>query len=308
MTKRNKIAFIGAGNIGGTAALLAGVKSLGDVVLYDVVDGLPAGKALDISHASPVLGAQGSVRGTNEIADIAGADVCVVTSGLARKPGMSRDDLVKKNAEIITSVAHGIKQYAPNAFVVVVTNPLDAMAYLMQRETGFKENMVVGMAGVLDSARYRTFLAEELGVSVSSVDALVLGGHGDTMVPVRSATTCGGIPVDRLIDGDRLTKIEDRVRFAGGEIVNLLKTGSAFCSPAVSALAMVESYLFDQNKLLACSVKLNGEFGVKDIYLGVPCIIGSGGVKKIIEIELSDEEKQGLKVSEGKTRELIELL
>lgn len=308
MTKRNKIAFIGAGNIGGTSALLAGVKGLGDVVLYDVVDGLPAGKALDISHASPVLGAQGSVKGTNDIADIAGADVCVVTSGLARKPGMSRDDLVKKNAEIITSVAHGIKQYAPNAFVVVVTNPLDAMAYLMQKETGFKENMVVGMAGVLDSARYRTFLAEELGVSVSSVDALVLGGHGDTMVPVRSATTCGGIPVDRLIDGDRLKKIEDRVRFAGGEIVNLLKTGSAFCSPAVSALAMVESYLFDQNKLLACSVKLNGEFGIKDIYLGVPCIIGSGGVKKLIEIELSDEEKQGLKVSEGKTRELIELL
>ena len=275
---RKKIALIGAGQIGGTIALLCGTRNLGDVVLFDVVEGMPQGKALDLSHLAPVFGLDFKITGTNNIADIKGADVCIVTSGLPRKPGMSRDDLVKTNAEIIRNVAKGIKEHAPSALVIVITNPLDAMVYLMQKETGFPTHRVIGMAGVLDTARYQAFLAEELNVSVASVSAFVLGGHGDDMVPVRSYTTCGGIPVGNLIKADRLDAIEKRVRGAGGEVVALLKNGSAFYSPAASAIQMAESYLFDQRRVLAAAAMLNGEYGLKDLYIGVPVVIGKNGI------------------------------
>ena len=288
--------------------MLCGTRNLGDVVLFDVVEGMPQGKALDLSHLAPVFGLDFHIHGTNNIADIAGADVCIVTSGLPRKPGMSRDDLVKTNAEIIRNVAKGIKQHAPGAFVIVITNPLDAMVHLMQKETGFPSTHVVGMAGVLDTARYQAFLAEELNVSVSSVSAFVLGGHGDDMVPVRSYTTCNGIPVANLIKGDRLDAIEKRVRGAGGEVVALLKTGSAFYSPAASAIQMAEAYLFDQRRVLAAAASLNGEYGLKELYLGVPVIIGKGGVEKIVEIELTDAEKKALNESAGRVKELLAIL
>ena len=306
--RRRKVALIGAGQIGGTLALLCGQRNLGDVVLFDVVEGMPQGKALDLSHLAPVFGLDFKVTGTNNIADIAGADVCVVTSGIPRKPGMSRDDLVKTNADIVRSVAKGIRENAPDALVIVITNPLDAMVYLMQKETGFPANRVVGMAGVLDTARYQAFLAEELNVSVSSVSAFVLGGHGDDMVPVRSYTTCGGIPVEKLISTERLDAIEKRVRGAGGEVVALLKTGSAFYSPAASAIQMVESYLFDQKRVLAAAAKLNGEYGLKEIYLGVPVIIGKGGVEKILEISLTDAEKKALSESAERVQGLLAIL
>ena len=297
MRKRKKIALIGAGQIGGVLALLAGTRGLGDVVLYDIVDGMPQGKALDLSHLAPVFNCDFNIKGTNDIADIKDADVCVVTSGVPRKPGMSRDDLVQTNANIIKSVAAGIKEYAPNAFVIVITNPLDAMVYLMQKETGIPHSKVVGMAGVLDTARYRAFLSEALDVSVSSVSAFVLGGHGDTMVPVRSFTTVNGIPVEKLMDSDKLDAIEERTRKAGGEVVSLLKTGSAFNSPAASGIDMVEAYLFDKRKVLPASAYCRGEYGAKDIYLGVPVILGAGGVEKVIEIELNDGEKGQLQKS-----------
>lgn len=306
--QRRKVALIGAGQIGGTLALLCGQRNLGDVVLFDVVEGMPQGKALDLSHLAPVFGYDFKITGTNNIADIAGADVCIVTSGLPRKPGMSRDDLVKTNADIIRSVAKGIREHAPNAFVIVITNPLDAMVYLMQKETGFPVNRVAGMAGVLDTARYQAFLAEELNVSVSSVSAFVLGGHGDDMVPVRSYTTCGGIPVANLINPERLDAIEKRVRGAGGEVVALLKTGSAFYSPAASAIQMAEAYLFDQRRVLAAAAKLNGEYGLNDLYIGVPVIIGKGGIEKVIEIELNEHEKKALSESAERVRQLLAIL
>jgi len=306
--RRKKIALIGAGQIGGTLALLCGMRNIGDVVLFDIVDGMPQGKALDLSHLAPVFGLDFTVKGSNNFADITGADVCVVTSGIPRKPGMSRDDLVKTNAGVIKDVASNIKKYAPDAFVIVITNPLDAMVYLMQKETGFPANRVAGMAGVLDTARYQAFLAQELNVSVASVNAFVLGGHGDYMVPVRSFTTCGGIPVANLIAGDKLDAIEKRVRGAGGEVVSLLKTGSAFYSPAASAIQMVESYLFDQKRVIAAAASCNGEYGIKGIYLGVPVIIGKGGIEKILEIELSEAEKKALHESAGRVKELIALI
>jgi malate dehydrogenase len=306
--RRRKIALIGAGQIGGTLALLCGQRNLGDVVLYDVVDGMPQGKALDLSHLAPVFGLDFKVTGTNNIADIAGADLCIVTSGLPRKPGMSRDDLVKTNAEIVRNVARGIRENAPDAFVIVITNPLDAMVHLMHKETGFPANRVVGMAGVLDTARYQAFLAEELNVSVSSVSAFVLGGHGDDMVPVRSYTTCNGIPVGNLIKSERLDAIEKRVRGAGGEVVALLKTGSAFYSPAASAIQMAESYLFDQRRVLAAAAMLNGEYGLKGIYLGVPVIIGKNGLEKVVEIELNAQEKQALVESADRVKQLLAIL
>jgi malate dehydrogenase len=306
--RRRKIALIGAGQIGGTLAMLCGMRNLGDVVLFDVVEGMPQGKALDLSHLAPVFGLDFKITGTNNIADIAGADVCVVTSGLPRKPGMSRDDLVKTNAEIVRNVAKGIRENAPEAFVIVVTNPLDAMVYLMQKETGFAANRVVGMAGVLDTARYQAFLADELNVSVASVSAFVLGGHGDDMVPVRSFTTCNGVPVGNLIKADRLDAIEKRVRGAGGEVVALLKNGSAFYSPAASAIQMVESYLFDQRRVLAAAAKLNGEYGLKDLYIGVPVIIGSGGIEKVVEIELAEAERTALHESAERVKALLAIL
>lgn len=306
--KRRKIALIGSGQIGGVLALLAGLRNLGDVVMFDIVEGMPQGKALDISHLSPVFGLDFKITGTNNIADIAGADVCIVTSGIPRKPGMSRDDLVKTNADIVRGVAKGIKENAPNAFVIVITNPLDAMVQLMQQETGIAKEKVVGMAGVLDTARYQAFLSEELNVSITNISAFVLGGHGDTMVPVRSFTTCNGIPVEKLISAERLDEIEKRVRGAGGEVVALLKTGSAFNSPAASAIEMAEAYLFDKKKMLAASVYCDGQYGIKGHYLGVPIMLGAGGVEKIVEIELNEDEMQQLAKSAEAVKSVLEIL
>jgi len=305
---RKKIALIGAGNIGGTLAHLCALKQLGDVVVYDVIEGMPQGKALDIAESGPIEGFDATLQGTNQIADIKGADVCIVTSGVARKPGMSRDDLLGINAKIVSEVANGIKTHAPNAFVIVLTNPLDAMVTLMKRVTGFPKQRVVGMAGVLDSARYRTFLALELGVSVESVQALVLGGHGDDMVPVRSSCNVGGVPVETLISAERLDAIEARTRQAGGEIVALLKTGSAFYSPASAAIRMAESYLHDRKEVLPCAAFLEGEYGLRDLYVGVPVRIGAGGVEQVLEVPLSDKEKKELAVSASHVGELVAAL
>lgn len=303
--KRNKIALIGAGNIGGTLAFLSCIKELGDVVLFDVVEGMPQGKALDIAHSAPVFSSSVSVVGTNSYGDIQGADVCIVTAGIARKPGMSRDDLLNTNAKIMQSVAEGIRENAPGSFVIVISNPLDAMVSLCQRVTGFPAEKVVGMAGVLDSARYRAFLAMEIGISPSCINAFVLGGHGDDMVPVRSNTTVAGIPITDFVKSERLDEIEARVRKAGGEIVGLLKTGSAYYSPATAAIEMAECYLKDQKKVLPCAAWLTGQYGLKDLYLGVPVLIGGQGVESVIEIELSAEEKDALAVSASKVKELV---
>ena len=308
MAGRRKIALIGAGQIGGTLAMLSGMRNLGDVVLFDIAADMPKGKALDLSHLAPVFGLDFKIQGTNNIDDIAGADVCIVTAGIPRKPGMSRDDLVKTNADVVRGIAGAIKKNCPKAFVIVVTNPLDAMAFLMQRESGLPSSMVVGMAGVLDTARYRAFLAEELKVSIESVAAVVLGGHGDDMVPIRSMTTVGGVPVASLIKADRLEAIEKRVRNAGAEVVNLLKTGSAFYSPAASAIQMAEAYLFDKKQVLPGASLLSGQYGLNGIFLGVPLQIGGSGVEKVIEIELNDEEKRQLHESAKRVQGIIALL
>jgi len=302
---RRKIAMIGGGQIGGTLALMAAQKELGDVVIYDVVDGMPQGKALDLLAARPVDGYDVNITGTNSYRDIRGADVVIVTAGFPRKPGMSRDDLLKKNLDIQTTVAKNVKRYAPKAFVIVVSNPLDAMVYTMKKVTGFKKSHVVGMAGVLDSARFRTFVAMELGVSVEDVTAFVLGGHGDTMVPLPRYTTVAGIPLPTLMDKKTIDAIVKRTRFAGGEVVALLKTGSAFYSPAASAIAMAESYLKDKKRVLACAAYLEGEYGGRGIYMGVPVVIGSGGVEKIIEIELKASEKKQLAKSIDHVKKLV---
>jgi malate dehydrogenase len=298
--------MIGAGQIGGTLALLSIIKRLGDVVLYDVIDGLPQGKALDLLESTPILGCDADVVGTTDLADIEGADVCIVTAGLPRKPGMSRDDLLSTNTEVMKSVGDGIKKYAPHAFVIVITNPLDAMVTAMKKITGFPKQRVVGQAGVLDSSRYRTFVAMELNVSVESVQALVLGGHGDDMVPVRSLCHVGGVPVERRIEAQRLEAIEKRVRGAGGEIVNLMKTGSAFYSPAAAAIQMAEAYLLDKKQVLPCAAFLEGEYGVHGFYVGVPVMIGGGGVEKVVEIDLTAQEKKELEGSVAHVRELVE--
>lgn len=308
MNGRKKIALIGAGQIGGILALLAGTRRLGDVVLFDVAQDMPQGKALDLTHLAPILDADCTFKGTNSIEDIAGADICIVTSGLPRKPGMSRDDLVKTNADIIKSVGEGIKKHAPNAFVIVITNPLDAMVYLMQKVTGFDAKRVIGMAGVLDTGRYQAHLAEALNVSVQSVSAFVLGGHGDDMVPVRSYTTCNGIPVEKLLPAETLDAIEKRVRGSGGEVVALLKTGSAFFSPAAAAIRMAESILLDQRQVLPVAAQCNGEYGLTGIYLGVPAILGKNGIEKIIEIELNPSEKKLLAESAERVKGLVQLL
>lgn len=302
---RKKIALIGAGNIGGTLAHLCVLKGLGDVVLFDVIDGLPQGKALDMLEAGPIEGYDANITGTNSYADIAGADVCIVTAGVARKPGMSRDDLLGINCKIMSDVSSNIKQYAPDSLVIVITNPLDAMVTLAKRVTGFPKNRVVGQAGILDSARYRTFIAQELGVSVQNVTAMVLGGHGDDMVPVRSYCQVGGVPVEKLISSARLDEIEQRTRQAGGEIVALLKTGSAFYSPASAAVQMAAAYLHDRKHILPCAAYLEGEYGIAGVYFGVPVSIGAGGVERVIEVDLSDKEKQEMDVSVGHVRELV---
>jgi malate dehydrogenase len=307
VAKRKKIAFIGAGNVGATCAHLCFLNSLGDIVLYDIIDGLPQGKALDMLESAPVLGIDVNVTGSINIRDIEGADCCVVTSGSPRKPGMSRDDLLKINAGVMNSVGTAIKEVAPNAFVIVVTNPLDAMVTQIKRVTGLPKNRVVGQAGVLDSARYRTFLASELGVSVSSVNAMVLGGHGDDMVPVRSYTTCGGVPIERVINPKRLDEIEKRTRNGGGEIVELMKTSSYYAA-GTAVYRMVEAFMLDKKEVLPAAAYLEGEYGVKGLYAGVPVVVGGGGVEKVIEIELTAAEKKAFESSVGHVRELVEAM
>ena len=290
---RRKIALIGAGQIGGTLALMAAQKQLGDLVLVDLFAGVAKGKALDLqeTRAIGLFDVELTGAGTDDYGAIKGADVCIVTAGVPRKPGMSREDLLKVNLEAITKVAEGIKANAPNAFVVVVTNPLDSMVYAMYRKTGFARNQVIGMAGVLDSARFRYFIGAELGVSPRDVSAMVLGGHGDDMVPVLRSTTVGGRPVGELIEKSKLDAIVERTRKGGGEIVQLLGTGSAFYAPAASAISMAESYLQDRKRVLPCSALLQGEYGVTGLFVGVPVVIGAGGVEKVIEIDLDAEEK-----------------
>lgn len=302
---RKKIALIGSGNIGGVLAQLAALKQLGDVVLFDIMEGVPQGKALDIWEGAPVLGCDVKITGANSYEGIKDADVVIVTAGLARKPGMSRDDLLNTNLKIIDTVAKGIKEFAPNAFVIVVSNPLDAMVYAMKQITGFPKNRVVGMAGVLDSARLRAFIAEEANVSVEDVHALVLGGHGDDMVPIVRLSSVGGIPVSELIPQEKIEAMVKRTRGAGGEVVNLLKTGSAFFSPAASAIQMAESYLFDKKRVLACAAFLEGEFGVKGYYVGVPAVIGAGGVERVVEFKLTAEEQKLFDESVSHVKDLV---
>lgn len=310
---RNKIALVGAGNIGGTLAHLAGLKELGDVVLLDISEGVPQGKSLDIAESSPVDGFDSAMIGsTGNYADIAGADVVIVTAGLPRKPGMSRDDLVETNTKIIRQVGAGIKQHAPDAFVIVITNPLDVMVWVMQQVTGFAPEKVVGMAGVLDSARFRYFLSDAFNVSVKDITAFVLGGHGDTMVPSVRYSTVAGIPLPDLIKmgwitQEKLDEIVQRTRDGGAEIVKLLKTGSAFYAPAASAIAMAESYLKDQKRVLPCAAYLSGgQYGQDDLYVGVPVVIGEGGVERIVEVELDETEKAMFDNSVAAVKELIE--
>jgi malate dehydrogenase len=290
---RKKIALIGAGQIGGTLALLAGQKELGDVVLVDIMDGVAKGKALDLQETRGVTKFDVNLTGggVEDYSIIQDADVCIVTAGIPRKPGMSREDLLKVNLEAITKVAQGIKQFAPNAFVIVVTNPLDSMVYAMYKHTGFPKNRVVGMAGVLDTARFQFFVGEAAGVSPQDVNALVLGGHGDDMVPLLRYSSVNGVPLAKFLDKAKLDAIVDRTRKGGGEIVALLKTGSAFYAPAVSAIAMAESYLRDKKRVLPCSALLDGEYGVKGLFLGVPAVIGANGVERVLEVELDEQEK-----------------
>ena len=307
---RKKIALIGAGNIGGTLAHLAAQKELGDVVLFDIAEGIPQGKALDLSQCGPVDGFDARVTGTNDYADIAGADVIIVTAGVARKPGMSRDDLLGINLKVMKSVGEGIAQHAPDAFVICITNPLDAMVWALREFSGLPHNKVVGMAGVLDSARFSTFLAWEFGVSVKDVNTFVLGGHGDTMVPVVQYSTVNGIPVPDLIkmglsSQERIDAIVARTRSGGGEIVGLLKTGSAYYAPATSGIAMAEAYLNDQKRILPCAAYVSGQYGVDGLYVGVPVMIGAGGVEKVVEVQLDGEASANFQLSVDAVRELL---
>ena len=308
---RTKIALIGAGQIGGTLAHLIGLKELGDVVLFDIAEGIPQGKALDIAQSSPVEGFDARYTGANSYDALDGADVCIVTAGVPRKPGMSRDDLLSINLKVMEQVGSGITKYAPKAFVICITNPLDAMVWALQKSSGLPKHMVVGMAGVLDSARFRLFLAEEFNVSVEDVSAFVLGGHGDTMVPLLRYSTVAGIPLHDLVDlgwttKARLEEIVDRTRNGGGEIVNLLKTGSAFYAPAASAVEMAQSYLHDKKRVLPAAAYLSGEYGQRDIYVGVPVVIGAKGVERIVEIELNAHERAMFEKSAASVASLID--
>jgi len=308
---RAKIALLGGGNIGGTLAHMVGLKELGDVVLFDIVEGLPQGKSLDIAQSSPVDGFDAAYRGTQDYADIKGAEVIIVTAGVARKPGMSRDDLLGINLKVMQQVGDGIAKHAPDAFVICITNPLDAMVWALQQASGLKPSKVVGMAGVLDSARFRYFLAQEFGVSVEDVTAFVLGGHGDTMVPLARYSTVAGIPLPDLVKmgwttQEKLDKIIQRTRDGGAEIVGLLKTGSAFYAPAASAITMAESYLKDKKRVLPCAAHLTGQYGLKDIYVGVPAVIGAGGIERIVEISLNAEEKKMFDHSVASVQGLID--
>ena len=308
--KRNKIALIGSGQIGGTLAHLVGLKELGDIVLFDIADGIPQGKALDIAESSPISAFDANIIGTSSYEDIKDADVCIVTAGVPRKPGMSRDDLLSINLRVMKSVGDGIKKYAPNSFVICITNPLDAMVWALQKYSGLPPENVVGMAGVLDSGRFAYFLAEEFNVSVKDVNTFVLGGHGDTMVPLVRYSTVGGIPIPDLVkmgwsSQKKIDQIVQRTRDGGAEIVALLKTGSAFYAPAASAINMADSYLRDQKRIIPCAANLSGEYGFKDIYVGVPTIIGNKGVEKIIEINLNEIEKLNFSKSIESVKNLI---
>jgi len=310
MATRPKIALIGSGMIGGTLAHIIAQKELGDIVLFDIVEGMPKGKSLDISQSNACDGYDANIKGTSKYSDIKGADVCIVTAGVPRKPGMSRDDLISINAGVMKSVGENIKKYAPNAFVIVITNPLDVMVALLQNVSGLKPEKVVGMAGVLDSARFSYFLSEAMGVSISQITTFVLGGHGDTMVPVVSYSSVAGIPLPDLIkmgwiSKEKVDEIVKRTRFGGGEIVELLKTGSAYYAPAAAAVEMAESYLKDKKKILPCAAYLKGEYGVKNTYVGVPCVIGAKGVEKIVEIDLKATEKKQFDQSVAAVKELM---
>ncbi len=304
---RPRIALIGGGNIGGVLAEQIAYRELGDPVLFDVVDGLPQGKALDMAEGAPLAGADADIRGTNEYAGIAGADLVIITAGLARKPGMSRDELLDTNLKIMKQVAQGVRDNAPDATVIVVSNPLDAMVYTFKEVSGFPKNRVVGMAGVLDSARFRAFVAWELGVSVEDVTALVLGGHGDTMVPILSNCTVDGVPIEQFIAKDKLDAIVSRTRKGGGEIVGLMGT-SAYYAPAASAIAMAEAYLNDEKRMLASASYLQGEYGYEGFFMGVPTIIGAGGAEKIVEIKLTDAEKTMLEESANAVKGIVEIV
>jgi malate dehydrogenase len=309
--KRNKIALIGAGQIGGTLAHLIGLKELGDVVMFDIAEGTPQGKSLDLAQSSPVDGFDANFTGVNTYEPIEGADVCIVTAGVPRKPGMSRDDLLSINLKVMEQVGAGIKKYAPNSFVICITNPLDAMVWALQKTCGLPKQMVVGMAGVLDSARFRYFLADEFNVSVQDVTAFVLGGHGDTMVPLPRYSTVAGIPLPDLVKMGwttqaRVDEIVNRTANGGAEIVNLLKTGSAFYAPAASAISMAESYLRDKKRVLPCAAWLNGEYGINDLYVGVPVVLGAKGVERIVEIELSSAERDAFERSAASVQTLVD--
>lgn len=306
----NKISLIGAGNIGGTLAHLAAIKKLGDVTLIDVVSGMPQGKALDLSQSSAVEGFTGSIEGTNDFSKMKGSDVIIITAGLPRQPGMSRDDLLETNGKIIKKIAIDIKKFAPKAFVICITNPLDAMVYVLQKYSKLPKNMCVGMAGVLDSSRMKYFLSDALNVSVNDVETFVLGGHGDDMVPLINNTTIGGVPLMDFLKlkkfpYSKIEKIVNRTRMGGGEIVKLLKRGSAFYAPASSAIQMAEAFLFDQKKLLPCAAFINGQYGLSNMYMGVPTIIGKKGIEKIIEVKLTSKEKLMLKKSVKSVQGLV---
>jgi malate dehydrogenase len=308
---RTKIALIGSGMIGGTLAHMIGLKELGDVILFDIAEGLPQGKSLDIAQSGPVDGFDVTLRGANSYADIAGADVCIVTAGVPRKPGMSRDDLLGINLKVMKAVGEGIKHYAPNAFVICITNPLDAMVWALREFSGLPANKVVGMAGVLDSARFRHFLAEEFNVSVEDVTAFVLGGHGDTMVPLTRYSTVAGIPIPDLVKmgwttQEKLDAIVQRTRDGGAEIVGLLKTGSAYYAPAASAISMAESYIKDKKRLLPCAAHLTGQYGLSNMYVGVPVIIGAGGVERVVEIQMAADEQAMFTKSVDSVKGLME--
>jgi len=308
---RKKISLIGGGQIGGVLAQLCALRELGDVVLFDIVEGLPQGKTLDIAQSGPVEGFDAKFKGTNSYADIAGADVVIVTAGVPRKPGMSRDDLLGINLKVMSAVGEGIKTHAPNAFIICITNPLDAMVWALRQFCGLPHHKVVGMAGVLDSARFRHFLAEELKVSVEDVSAFVLGGHGDTMVPMPRFSTVAGIPLPELvkmgwISQARLDQLTQRTRDGGAEIVGLLKTGSAFYAPASAAIAMAESYLRDKKRVLPCAAYVDGKYGLKDLYVGVPVVIGAGGAERIVELDLTKDERAMFDKSVDSVKGLIE--
>jgi malate dehydrogenase len=308
MPGKFKVTVIGAGNIGGTTALHLAMRNIADVVLVDIVEGLPQGKALDILESGPILRFDSNVIGTNDYEDTAGSDVVVITSGKPRQPGMSRTDLLNDNQEIVGSVTEQVVEYSPNAIIIVVANPLDAMCHVALETSGFPRERVIGMAGILDTARYRTFIAERVGASVRDVFALVLGGHGDTMVPLPSMATVSGVPITQMLSQDEVDAIVQRTRQGGGEIVELLGSGSAFYAPAAAIVEMVDAILMDQKRILPCAAYLQGEYGLNDLFVGVPVKLGAGGIEDVIELELSDDEREQLEYSANDVREMVEVL